>query len=330
MKDFYKYGGWIYKLENGNHVVESPLQIPDTVYKYYNYNKFSREALLGNYLFCSHPFHLNDSMDCSNELWDFSELSENGYNAFFNRDDCKHLRDDNIDYHTDKQNNFEYFKTIAWNIFTNEYGLISLSEKPLHTLMWAHYATEKGFMIEFDILNLIGEFKKYNPLIKNYVFAPIQYVENLESINFFDKNFNSPDVPFLYSNNVKKSDWSYENEWRLICYAKYYGVPTSIMLPTEDMKGTLERHFNYDIQHIKSITLGKYFFNGTNLSEFKYPDIYTLKNDYDIEFFNYLVSNFNDRLYFSNDYEIDRKFERNRFKVYFERIDENKFSMKMA
>ncbi len=54
MENFYKYGEWIYKLENGNHIVESPHKKPDLVYKYYNYNKNSREALLNNYLFCSH------------------------------------------------------------------------------------------------------------------------------------------------------------------------------------------------------------------------------------------------------------------------------------
>lgn len=327
-KNIYKYGDWIYKLDSSkNHKVESPKKLPVSLFKYYNNNFDNQDAIINKYLFCSHPFHLNDSMDCSNLLWDFSNITRKIYNGFFEQLGGNLLGDKKNDFELDKKNDFEFLKNTFWSIVTDRSGIISLSENPLHTLMWSHYASEKGFMVEFDRTQLIEEFKINNPSMLNYVLMPIQYVDKLEQIDFFSNDFNTPDIPYLYSLNIKKSDWIYENEWRLICYSESYGVPNSILLPVKDIKGRNERRFYYSIDSIKSFTLGKYFFNGKNLSKYEYPDIYYIKNKSDMKFINYIYNNFNDRLFLSNELEEDKKFERIRHKVKLVKLGENKFQL---
>ncbi|WP_452231670.1 DUF2971 domain-containing protein [Lacinutrix sp. MEBiC02595] len=326
-KDIYKYGDWIYKLEDNNHKVEFLKKLPDSVYKYYNNNENSKDALLNQYLFCSHPFHLNDSMDSSDLLWDFSKITKKIFKSFFDYYKNNPFIQEEVSFEDDEKNSFNYIKSSFWKIVTDKSGIISLSENPLHTLMWSHYATEKGYMIEFDRQKLIERFKKNNPDMRNYVFMPIQYVNKLEKINFFSENFKTPDIPFLYSINIKKNDWEYENEWRFVCYSESYGVPNSILTHEKDHIGLLDRKFYYDKGIIKSFTLGKYFFNGSNIIDFKYPDTYTLKNDSDIEFVNYIFNNLNDNLYLSNELETDKKFSRNRLKIKLIKHNENEFQI---
>jgi hypothetical protein len=273
-KNVYKYGDWTYKLKYNNHVVDSPVDLPQSLYKYYSNNKDNRDAILNHYLFCSHPYHLNDSIDSTNMLWDYSNINEEKFYDFFNFHSDNGIVHKLIDYDTDKISNFEYIKSAFWEFITDKIGIISLSENPLHTLMWAHYSTEKGFMIELDRFQLIENISKTNPKIDNYVFMPIQYVHVIEKIDFFAKEFTTPDIPLLYSLNIKKIDWEYENEWRLICYSESYGIPNSILGPKPDYIGKVERKFFYSKDIVRSITLGKRFFNGNNISGFKYPDTY--------------------------------------------------------
>jgi hypothetical protein len=325
-KNLFKYGDWTYKLHYNNHEVEHPKTLPESVYKYYYNNENSQNALINGYLFCSHPYHLNDSMDSSNQLWNFDKITKTVFNRFFDAFENNPIVDKRISYEDDLKNDFEYIKTAFWNIATEKAGIISLSENPLHTLMWAHYATEKGFMVEFDRAGLIERLKKYNPKVKNYVFMPIQYVEKLEQIDFFGK-FTTPDVPFLYSINIKKDDWGYEKEWRLVCYSDGYGIPNSLIIPSDDYKGKFERKFYYDTEIIKSITLGKYFFHGKNLDKFEFPNKFWLSNKKDIELLEFMIKNFNDKLYFSNELAVDKKYTRSRLKIHFEKQDNNLYIM---
>lgn len=323
----FKYKKWTYKLQYESHRVESPMELPQSLYKYYNYNPNSQSAIMNNYLFCSHPFHLNDSMDCSNKLWDFSNITRRKYDDFFLQHENSVFINEAVSFDEDKKRDFTTLKTAFWKMVTDKAGIISLSESPLHTLMWAHYSSEKGFMVEFDRTLLITEIKTLNPQIRNYVFMPIQYVDALEMIDFFSINFTSADIPFLYSINIKKNDWQYENEWRLVCYSESYGVPNSILYPEEDYKGKVERKCFYNKAAIKSLTLGKQFFNGSNLAAIKYPKIYVLKDIKDVEFVNYIHDNFNEKLYISDELISGRQFSRNRRQIKLQKIETNTFKV---
>lgn len=325
----YNYKDWCYVLDNFNcHKVKHPLESSKTVYKYYSNSKFNREAIINNYLFCSHPYHLNDPMDFSSMLWDFSGLTEKRYNDFFEFHDLPK----EVSYSTDRNNNFKEIKSKFWEIHTDRSGIISLSKNELNTLMWAHYSTEYGFCVEFNIDKLISEIVYYNKEINNYVFMPVQYVENIEMIDFCSKEFLSPDIPVLYALNIKKADWKYEEEWRLVCYAESFGIPRKLIYPLEDKKGKVERNIYYGKDVVKSIVLGQRFFNGKNIAEIKGESIYRLE-DTDEEptnskFINFLYENYNDKLYICDNFDPRKSFKRSTIKIILEKLDENTFRIK--
>lgn len=325
----YNYKDWCYVLDNFNcHKVKHPLGNPKTVYKYYSNSKFNREAIINNYLFCSHPYHLNDPMDFSSMLWDFSGMTEKRYNGFFEFHDLPK----EVSYSTDRNNNFKEIKSKFWEIHTDRSGIISLSKNELNTLMWAHYSSEYGFCVEFNIDKLISEIVYYNKEINNYVFMPIQYVENIEMIDFFAKEFLSPDIPVLYALNIKKADWKYEEEWRLVCYTESFGIPHKLIYPLEDKKGKIERNIYYGKDVVKSIVLGQRFFNGKNIAEIKGENIYRLE-DADEEptnskFINFLYENYNDKLYICDNFDPRKSFKRSTIKITLEKLDENTFRIK--
>ena len=327
-KNYYKYGEWEYMLdEDNNHEVLSPKELPDNLFKYFKNNKDNIDALINGYLFCSHPYHFNDSMDCSNMLWDFSKMTEKRYNGFFEYYSNEKFIKKEVDFEIDRANNFINIKSQLWNYVTNSAGVISLTEKPLHALMWAHYATEKGFMIEFDRADLIWSLRPKNLSINNYVFMPIQYVKELTPIDFFAEEFKSPDVPFLYILNIKRKAWKYEKEWRLVCYSEGYGVPNKILTPSlENISGKVERKVFYDVNIVKAITLGKHFFNGDNLMSINNLNIFSIKQEgKQLEFVQFLFDNFNDRLFQCSEYQEGSKFKRNRNKIQLEKLEPNVF-----
>ena len=80
----YKYGDRTYKLKNGNYDVEfsDDIKVPESIFKYYGKTNYSINAIINNYLFCRHTYHLNDSIDSSSLLWDFSNLSKVVFEKF--------------------------------------------------------------------------------------------------------------------------------------------------------------------------------------------------------------------------------------------------------
>jgi hypothetical protein len=327
-KNTYVYKDWTYKLDYGSHYVNSPKDLPSSLYKYYNNNSNNRNAIIDSYCYCSHPYQLNDSMDCNNLLWNFKGITKSKFDDFCDAYKDSPLLIGKCTFEEDKSNNFEFIKTAFWHIVTDKAGIISFTQNPLNTLMWSHYASEKGLMIEFDRENLISHFKKLNPNMNNYVFMPIQYVEDLEMVDFFSKLFTTPDIPFLYSINVKKKDWEYENEWRLVCYSDSYGVPCSIIKPESDINGEYPRKFFYDKNVVRSITLGKYFFNGSNLKTIIEPDIYEIIESDELHFIDFICSNFNEMLYISDESTLGSRLQRNRIQIQLEKLDNNVFRIR--
>jgi hypothetical protein len=323
----YKYGDRTYKLTNGNYDVELPDEIkqPETVFKYYGKTEYSIDAIIKNYLFCSHPYHLNDSIDSSSLLWDFTNLSKAVFEKFYTRYGFDKVMV--IDYEKEKANGFVTIKQKFFEMASKDAGVISLTTNSLQTLMWAHYSTESGFMIELDWKEIKTNLKGLNPKLNNYAFFPMQYVDKLETIDFFGNGFNTPDVPYLYSTAVKRKDWSYEDEWRLMTYTLDYGVPNSIRGPFPDIPSHHDRKVFYPKDAIKSIVLGKHFFNGSNLKKVIDDKTYQLKKGSDLDFVDFLEQNYNDRIYFCGEYQNGTEFKRSAEKVHFKKIDWNTIQM---
>ncbi|WP_027075839.1 DUF2971 domain-containing protein [Maribacter antarcticus] len=323
----YKYGDRTYKLTNGNYDVELPAEIkqPESVFKYYGKTDYSIDAIIKNYLFCSHPYHLNDSIDSSSLLWDFTNLSKEVFEKFYKQYGFDKVMV--IDYEKEKGNGFVTIKQKFFEMASKNAGVISLTNNSLQTLMWAHYSTENGFMIELDWKEIKNNLKGLNPKLNNYAFFPVQYVDKLESIDFFGNGFNSPDIPYLYSTAVKRKDWSYEDEWRLMTFTLDYGVPNSIKGPFQDIPSHHDRKLFYPKEAIKSIVLGKHFFNSSNLKKVIDDKTYQLKTNSDLDFINFLIDNYNDRIYFCGEYQNGTEFKRSAEKVHFKKVDWNTIQM---
>jgi hypothetical protein len=220
----YHYNGFIYKVNKGNSwsIIKDNQIEPTSLFKYYANNNNGRDAISNGYFFLSHPFHLNDYMDCSQEILDFSKLKYNQYKSYF-RNELKRDIPENIlehNFQNDSKNDFVDIKSLFWSYESKKFGVLSLSERHLNPLMWSHYSQETGFMIEIDKAKFIQllinpSFETKNSWLSNFAIAPVNYVEKLEQIPVFrEKEWNNPTIPFMYMTNVKTKEWKYEKEWR--------------------------------------------------------------------------------------------------------------------
>lgn len=91
-------------------------------------------------------------------------------------------------------------------------GVLSLSEEPLSTAMWAHYGDEqRGICLEFD--STCSFFSpRANDMKGCGELKPISYSAN-RPVMYLDSDF--IDIP-LDAFFWKTLDWQYEREWRLI------------------------------------------------------------------------------------------------------------------
>lgn len=271
MPQKYTYNNFTYELdEKYNHIVTTNPQteIPDFIYKYYGIGENSFSALENLRLYGSHPYSFNDSVDSSELLLDFENLTIDRFKSFHQQMLPAHELDKlDLDklFEEDLKRGFYAFRNFAYNFFSRNIGLISLTTIPFNILMWSHYTNETGFVIEFDTESLLQDIPKNNNDITNYCFRPVQYVEKLKFIKMFGENFTTPDIPLLYATTIKRKEWEYEEEWRLSIYKRDMGIPFSNLYPGDiDYEGSDDRFFKYSKGTIQSISLGKHFFSGRN------------------------------------------------------------------
>ena len=328
----FEYKGFTYSSDDSRlgdkESIKGKSSEPPKLYKYYSYNNFSIDALRNQYLYASHPYQFNDSMDSSWALLDFNKMTENQYDRIWSQIKGSSFYEKNIKgtYSKDKWEVFEHTRQMFYAFWMKNRGFISLTSTH-NPLMWAHYSSERGFAIVLNTESLRKNIVDKNKDIYHHFFAPIQYVEKIESIDMFE-GFNSPHIPFLIATNVKRYSWSYENEWRLRIYKKQMNIPQkNLLFGVEDVKGEYDRKVYYGREPLEAILLGKYFFCGENTRSFDGKSrIIKLKcktkKDIDfIRFINYLHFNFNDRLYFAGELNYKGTFGRDFIRKQLERID---------
>lgn len=330
-KDVFKgKNGFEYVFDRGVYKINHPKKEPTSLFKYYSNSRFSYEALFENYLYLSHPFDFNDSLDCSELIWDFSGLTEKDYLSYniSSKLDKATLKKK---YLKGKLNGFFNLRRNMWIENTYKLGIVSLTNNPLNKLMWAHYSGESGFMIELDYKTLIDEIKNNNlRTLINYVAYPINYVKRLKQIKIANK-FNSFDVPFLYSFGTKYKEWKYEEEWRIICFMNNLGVPLSkVSALKKDIVGNSNRKLFYKKKALKKIILGMYFFNKSFVKHVSSttpnnPLIYTLKHSKEAEFINHISKFYSNNIYLSGVTLHKGQLKRSYEKIYFEKLGYNRF-----
>ena len=126
--------------------------------------------------------------------------------------------------------------------------------------MWALYASNTGFCVEFDV-------DKF-PFIKHGPF-PIHYCDEIDPLIVQNEDMHAP---LLIQTNIKNHVWSYEHEWRLLIEnPEGQDMRTKGCRWIEELDSNMpnmhDRKFYYPVEAVKSITLGYYFFRGVNIIE---------------------------------------------------------------
>ncbi|MCK0108684.1 DUF2971 domain-containing protein [Flavobacteriaceae bacterium S0825] len=318
---------------------------PDSIYKFYSVSKFSVDALLKGYLYASHPYELNDSLDSSVFLIGSKERIDYSYYKRFlgevykNEEDLlKFYEQDNVEGY------YSHGYILAfWETISNIFGIISMTGIDNNELMWPHYTQEKGFQIKFNTEKLESSIKEKVDEDSCYGLFPINYTKRLNPIDFSD--FPNPVIPFFYATNVKSNKWEYEQEWRFLISKHQMGIPRSKsgLSPEKDYEGIKgNRRAFYDRNLVEEITLGHDFFTGREfnidrtVSEIIIVEPIESKSNWNfqnhIELLEYIHSNLSDRLYYSGrKYEFDSEgvpyLTRTKERMEIEKIDDKKYKL---
>lgn len=128
-------------------------------------------------------------------------------------------------------------------------GICSLSRDPLNLLMWSHYAKHHtGFVVELEIPVTVTNVN-LDDLPPDYFFEllipyEVEYEKDKPIVSFFDSDDEKRRKQFL----IKGSDWSYEQEERVIDYVRGHGIHTynrNILYSV--IAGMRMDHAHYDI-----------------------------------------------------------------------------------
>ena len=246
------YLGWKYDWKRDGKTIiyevtpDEPKKMPTTFFKYYALTDYSVDALTNMYVYASHPAQLNDPFDCDMKLAKIEDI-ENAKALW----ECEFERVEQM-FKDDEQAFFEYSTDCFSALVFRKQGILSLTEKCDNMKMWALYAQNTGFCLEWDIRQF--------PFVTKGPF-PIHYVSAEEIKEVSSREFDVQTMVIIQT-NVKQECWAEENEWRLLIQnpegfdMKTFGEHSDELNQFFDH----DRKFKYPIKALKSITLGINFF----------------------------------------------------------------------
>ncbi|HDR2843213.1 TPA: DUF2971 domain-containing protein [Enterobacter sichuanensis] len=109
----------------------------------------------------------------------------------------------------------------VWKGMLNDRRILCLSESPIITPMWNHYADEyKGIVIEFDCIDILDSAWLIAKPMKYTDEIPLTYTaEGMAELLFMPDNksieYINTEITF-----IKTEEWAYEKEWRISNYAR--------------------------------------------------------------------------------------------------------------
>ncbi len=263
-KKTYEFEGWKYEhnIESGYNILPQPsCSKPSSFFKYYALSQNSVDALTHLYIYATHPRQFNDPFDCNEKLVKYSSWN-----------DIRHLCDNRSllyqiqQLYPTEQEACKWAQSAHWLLLYKKMGLVSLTTKDDNYQMWAHYAQNNGFCLEFDI-------EKF-PFLKHGPF-PIHYVEAFpEPLSIGEYGGH---LTMLVQTNIKNIWWCKENEWRLLI-PNPMGLDMKCFGNEHEMKeynfgDEHDRKFRYPLAALKSITLGPKFFDQLYLSKISENEI---------------------------------------------------------
>lgn len=230
--------------------------IPDSLFRYRSFNKYSIENLMNEQERLSYPSEFNDPFDSgmkidyelvSRELFlhrnmdnMISGLEKSGVTV--SDQEYKKIRDSEDPFYEfakhiaqfDKnlQGKEEEFANVMSETalaqikeifsgykvsFQNGYLVMCVSETKDEVLMWSHYASDhSGFCIEYNF----QELGPYNP--QSRLLCPVIYTDKLfDASHYIMQPFLRKDHSFnnlfgIYPSISKSPKWEYEKEWRIV------------------------------------------------------------------------------------------------------------------
>jgi len=255
--------------------------LPEFLFKYYSINKNNVDAFCEGYLFASHPYQLNDKYDCSADLIDYSncslELLIEKSKSEGLADITEHIKEK---YNSDNKRELERdISNLERDRLMKKFGIISFTKNKIDILMWAYYAQNRGFVLEFEISKLNK--KWFGPF-------PINYCDSLEKL---DISKCSPPMSLFYQTNIKQNIWEHEDEWRYLAYN-----PKGNYHPYHLKEDYKTRFQFYNRTAVRQIILGYDFIEPNYIKRIKNTDYIKLRNkmqDYKLKLkiLNYIVKN---------------------------------------
>ena len=162
--DIYEHNGFKYIKDHNDvsskgAIIEHNKKKPENLFKFYAFNNFSIDALINSYLYASHPFELNDTLDSSPFLLYTSKSIKFSFYEKFLGPSYKDKRELQKFYKNDanKKNLCRGYISTLWEIVSNIFGIISMTGKENNPLMWPHYTQEKGFQIKRSEERRVGK-----------------------------------------------------------------------------------------------------------------------------------------------------------------------------
>ena len=254
---------------------------PTTLYKYYALNKNNLHAFLNCQLYASQPEQFNDMFDSNFLLTDFTKIPfDKIANIFIPLEKVIKARE----YKEDPINFMYKFRNSTYSDWQERCGLSCFTSNQLNELMWAHYTSNSGFLVEYD-------FHQFPVNIKGPY--PINYIETLSTI---DASMINPALAIIVSNLIKKNIWQYEQEYRFILYpndATFFTTTGRFPNVEDASKPKVQRLVKYPKTAIKKVLLGFNFFNHEKVSKEK-PYTVQITSDYAINkcfFLDHLIEN---------------------------------------
>ena len=246
------YLGWKYGWhEEGNTIIydivpDEPKIMPETFFKYYALTEYSVDALTNMYVYASHPAQLNDPFDCDMKLAKIEDESNVRDLWEYDYERIKQRFD------KDDQSLFDYSTDCFSALVFRKQGILSLTESCDNMKMWALYAQNSGFCLEWDV--------KWFPFVTKGPF-PIHYVSAEKIKEVYSKEFDVQTMAIIQT-NVKQDCWADEKEWRLLIQnpigfdMKTFGEHSDELNQFCDH----DRKFRYSIHALKTVILGINFF----------------------------------------------------------------------
>lgn len=182
---------------------------PASLYKFYGDTSLNLTTIRNNRMWYSAPYHFNDVFDCDvfidrEKILDSAlQLASEGRKVRRYSPMWKHIK-------SSLDQPIKAFESVFQKLKQNT-GIACLTESCDSLLMWAHYANNhKGMCVEYALSAITNQLH-FTPL-------PVIYSDEKTKFSPNDLNYISKDAEKLLTESLtsKSTEWSYENEWRII------------------------------------------------------------------------------------------------------------------